>query len=63
MTLIRMELSNVYLSNMYLLPFAGFLRLDELSNLCLMDLTLDEDKLTIKIWSSKMDQLKMLVRW
>ena len=55
-----MFISQLY---MYQLPFAGFLRLDELSKLCLMDLTLDEDKLAIKIWSSKMDQLKMLTRW
>lgn len=41
-----------------LLAFAGFLRFDELSKLCPTDLTLDEGKLTIKVQSSKTDQLR-----
>ena len=43
---------------MCLLAFAAFLRFDELSKLRLTDLTLDKDKLTIKIRSSKTDQLR-----
>ena len=49
-------LSNVRLSTVCLLAFAGFLRFDEISKLCLIDLTIDEDKLIIKIRSSKTDQ-------
>ena len=40
--------SNVHLSSVYLLgvlAFASFLRFDELSKLCLTDLTLEKDKL------------------
>ena len=42
-------LSNSCLSTVCLLAFVGFLRFDELSKLRLTDLTLDKDKLTIKI--------------
>ena len=49
-------LSNVRLSTVCLLAFAGFLRFDEISKLCPIDLTIDEDKLIIKIRSSKTDQ-------
>ena len=52
------SLSNVRLSTVCLLAFAGFLRFDELSKLRPTDLTLDKDKLTIKIRSSKTDQLR-----
>ena len=52
------SLSNVCLSTMCLLAFAGFLRFDELSKLHLTNLMLDSDKLTIKIRSSKTDQLR-----
>ena len=48
-------LSNACLSAVCLLTFAGFLRFDELSKLHPTDLTLDEDKLMIKIRSSKTD--------
>ena len=49
-------LSNVQLSTVCLLAFAGFLRFDKISKLCPIDLTIDEDKLIIKIQSSKTDQ-------
>ena len=52
------SLSNVRLSTVCLLAFAGFLRFDELSKLRPTDLTLDKDKLTIKIRSSNTDQLR-----
>ena len=52
------SLSNVHLLTVCLLAFAGFLRFDELSKLHATDLILDKDKLTIKIWSSKTDQLR-----
>ena len=51
-------IQNVRLSTMCLLAFPGLLRFDELSKLHLTDLTLDKDKLTIKIWSSKTAQLR-----
>ena len=46
-------LSNVHLSTVCLLTFATFLRFDDLSKLHPADLTLDKDKLTIKVQSSK----------
>ena len=52
------SLSNVCLSTVCLLAFAGFLRFDELFKLHPTDLMLDKDELTIKIWSSKIDQLR-----
>ena len=42
-------LSNVRPTTVCLLAFAGFLRFDEISKLCLIDLTIDENKLIIKI--------------
>ena len=54
-------LSNVQLSTMCLLTFAEFLRFNEISKLCPIYLTIDKDKLIIKMQSSKTDQCDEVV--
>ena len=51
-------LANVRLTSACLLAFAGFLRFNELHNLRPNDLTIDSEKLLIKIRKSKTDQLR-----
>ena len=57
-TMRNQTLANVRLTSACLLAFAGFLRFNELHNLRPYDLTIDSEKLLIKIRKSKTDQLR-----